>query len=50
MNKDITIDCFAGGGGASVGYQMAGERQPGIVIDNTEEQMRFAYESEEDNG
>lgn len=34
--KDLIIDCFAGGGGASVGIEMA------LGIDDSGEQLRFA--------
>lgn len=53
--RDLIIDCFAGGGGASVGIEMAqklveancpylkvGERTPNLRIDDSGEQLRFA--------
>lgn len=33
-NKDLIIDCFAGGGGASVGIEMALGRQVDIAINH----------------
>lgn len=54
--KELIIDCFAGGGGASVGIEMAlgrlveancpylkvGERVPNLNIDDSQWQLRFA--------
>ena len=34
MNNDLIIDCFAGGGGASVGIEMALGRQVDIAINH----------------
>lgn len=43
--KDLIIDCFAGGGGASVGIVRIsrwGGRTPNLVIDDREQQLKFA--------
>lgn len=42
---NLIIDCFAGGGGASVGicpYIKIGERVPNLVIDDSDVQLKFA--------
>lgn len=53
MSKELIIDCFAGGGGASVGIEMALGRPVDIAInhdpdaqnqppEHTQGQLRFA--------
>lgn len=39
--KDLIIDCFAGGGGASVGIEMALGRQVDIAINHDEQAIRM---------
>lgn len=39
--KDLIIDCFAGGGGASVGIEMALGRQVDIAINHDEQDIRM---------
>ena len=41
MNNDLIIDCFAGGGGASVGIEMALGRPVDIAINHDEQAIRM---------
>ena len=39
--RDLIIDCFAGGGGASVGIEMALGRQVDIAINHDDQAIRM---------
>ena len=40
-DKDIIVDCFAGGGGASVGIEMALGRNIDIAVNHDKEAIRM---------
>ncbi len=43
MKNSLIIDCFAGGGGASVGIEMALRREVDIAINHDPEAIRIPF-------